>query len=814
MGSPRGWQLTPAHPLALQIAADVRISKTDYTDDQSWELVLGSVDSAALALQTRYGGRVGLASFVPMWWVDGQPIYQYQAYALPPTITAFAPAYVEAQARITPRLALKADHWVIDSHAVGVRYTVKNLSRQPIDVLFDLIPFLAAGGKELKATPIKRNGTPAGISLGALGRSTPLIVLEGGSPSAEAGSTKLSMSTRIQANGSLAIRWLHLGDESAAAGFIRADALFKLNWMSAIRRIVQQADPIPRIETGDADADAAISFAYQQLMQGFMRSTARFAHPSFVAARQPTWGYSAAGDGSDHPRAWKGQTPPLTYLTALAAAPINPALAQGLVRNYLSIQREDGWIDWRASLNGQKDDLLCLPILCRLTWALYRITGDAAFLREMFPGLARFLNRWLRPDHDQDADGLPEWQSEQQTGFPYMPTFAVGLGYGQNLDIRTVEAPDLAAYLLSEALHLQQIAAELGDARLADKLPGVIDKLGAQLDALWFGDRYAYRDRDTHLSQAGSALLEEGRGDEEHLVVHTFEQPQRLIVIVTGGVDHVPRLSVTLQGRGADGQPRTEKLGDSAFAWSNGRGVCTSGVVYTALDSVRAEGLSRVYKISVRTADHQRRDMGSLLPLWAGSLSAERTAALVGQLTDPMHFWLPNGTAMLSAQDKAFNAIKTGEGGGIWGYWVTLMGEALVVGGQRQAAADLLKRVMAVQVHALKAQRAFSEFYHTSEPTPLGERGHLHGIVPLHLLHTVLGVWIRSRREVRIDGAFVWGQPYTITAYDVNVKRDAQHTVITFPSQYTVTLPADAPPQHVIDPTETRPKSASSKDAP
>jgi len=36
----RDWFLTWDDPLALRIAADTRLTPTDYTDDQSWELAL------------------------------------------------------------------------------------------------------------------------------------------------------------------------------------------------------------------------------------------------------------------------------------------------------------------------------------------------------------------------------------------------------------------------------------------------------------------------------------------------------------------------------------------------------------------------------------------------------------------------------------------------------------------------------------------------------------------------------------------------------------------------------------------------------
>ena len=82
-------------------------------------------------------------------------------------------------------------------------------------------------------------------------------------------------------------------------------------------------------------------------------------------------------------------------------------------------------------------------ILARLTWGLWQYSQDDEFLREVYPGLLRFFERWLTCDADKD--GFPEWQSETQTGYTFMPSLALGLPWGQNADIRTVEAPDLLA---------------------------------------------------------------------------------------------------------------------------------------------------------------------------------------------------------------------------------------------------------------------------------------------------------------------------------------------------------------------------------
>ena len=61
--------------------------------------------------------------------------------------------------------------------------------------------------------------------------------------------------------------------------------------------------------------------------------------------------------------------------------------------------------------------------------------------------LVSFFQRWF--DMDQDGDGLPEWSHLGQ-GAAGSPTLArTTLGAGP--DVTTVEAPDLAAYLICEA---------------------------------------------------------------------------------------------------------------------------------------------------------------------------------------------------------------------------------------------------------------------------------------------------------------------------------------------------------------------------
>jgi hypothetical protein len=470
-------------------------------------------------------------------------------------------------------------------------------------------------------------------------------------------------------------------------------------------------------------------------------------------------------------------------------------MAEGVLRNYLAVQRPDGWIDWKPGLAGQQQGILCLPVLARLAWGIWQYTENDAFLAEVFPGLLRFFERWL--DCDTDGDGFPEWQSEVQTGYPFMPSFALGLPWGQNADIRTVEPPDLLAYLLSEAASLREIAYYLRRDVDMLKIEQQVNALSARLENLWNAaqGRYTYRDRDTHTTTGSVQVLQDGRGDEDHILALKLTPPNRLIVQVSGGTGPAPKIKLRLSGIDASGN-RVQEDNDS-LTWTVGRGVYTSRTAFSQIDRIRVEGIASVFKVSARTMATDSFDMNGLLPLWAVGIPPNHADALIAHATNTAEFLHANGIAMLSARDPYYAPARAEGSAGVWAYWLTLIGEGLVERGRVDLATDLLKRLMKAQTATLRGGKAFFEFYHADEPHGMGERGSTLGLVPLHLLLRVLGVRVVSKSRVWTGGAFDWGSAVSVTQHGVTVRRSAQGTDIRFPSGETVSLPANAPWQEV-----------------
>ncbi len=787
------WHLDSNAPYCLHIAANARLSSTDYRNDQIWEALPGSGESPALALQTRLGGRAGLVSLVPMWIHDGRSIYQAQAYSRPPYITGFAPGYLRFEAAITPHLALQAEYWAMESHAIGVQFTLANVHTEPLDVELDVIAFVGINNKEQPLVPLP---SVDALSLGTIGNLQPVILLENGQVENESPSKpKLKRTFTIEGRKKIGIRLIHAGLGDVKQSLALAQKWIKTDWEAAFSQIEVNAQSIPQIQTGDDDTDATIAFAYRELVQSFLKATSSLPYPSFVATREP-------GRGSNtNDKGWNGQSPTLAYLAGLGIASVDAELAQGLIGNYLAVQQNDGWIDNKPGLAGQKQSVLCMPILARLSWGIFQYTEDSQFLKDGFPKLLKFFQRWLQPDLDKDRDGLPEWQNEVQTGYVFTPTFATWQAWGGGADIRTLETPDLLAYLLSEAKSLKEIAYYLRDANAEKQMDEHIVHLETVLESLWNTDlgRYSYRDRDTHLTTGRVDIIKDARGMDELLPAEKLNPPNRLVVRVSGGVNLQPKMTLKLDGFDPNGKATSEQASGEQFIWAGGRGVYTSKQAFSQIDRISFEGLSRVYRVDVHTVDTTRLDINSLLPLWSASVPAEHADALMALLSDPNHFWRETGISINSAQDANFDPKNADGSGGVWPYWLTLIGESLIELGHIEHATELLQRILNMQTQVLKSNKRFSEFYNSDKAEGLGEPANVGGIVPLHLLMRVIGVRVISSSKVWVGGKFIWGKPITIQQRGVLVERQEAETKITFPSGHSVTVSGDDW-QEVTDP--------------
>ncbi len=799
----RSQSIEPGRPFEFHLAADSRGSRTDYTDDQVWTVRLGGREEAALAFQTQFGGRAGLVSLVPMWRIADRLIYQQPAYSRSPVITHFAPDFLQVEAALQPELELLARFWAMESHAAGGEFCLSHQGDEPIRLQLQLFGHVAINRRQRKLNVLTLVDQTLALHLGQIGGINPVVTLEGAGFEVYGGrinSPMIGCQLELAPGETIRIPFVVAGLADMRDSFSVAMNWMSRPWDSYFEGIDRRAAALPKISSGNADWDRLIDLSYAQLIKSFLQPTEHLPHPSIVANRVSNRGWSRRGDGADHIRAWSGQDPILSYLVASAIASADSELAKGIIRNYLSLQDESGYIDRQPGLAGQRQGLLMMPILARMSWNVYQVTDDQAFVAEVLPALLAFFGRWQAADLDADGDGSPEWRSERQMGYIAFPTFGRGQAWAQGAAIHQMETPDLLAYLISEADALRQMAELLGEAETVKMLAGKLELLEAQLEDLWDGDRYRYRDRDSHLTGEGIELLRAGTGDQVHVILEELPAPARVMIRVVGGVSQRPNITLTLEGKDETGAACQIEATVDDFLWQNRQGIFTTEQVLSHIERIFVKGLSRVYKVYAHTIDSSRLDINALLPLFCGRLSSDRAAALVELALDEAHFWRPSGLSMVSAKDRNFDPSNARGGGGIWMYWLSLVGDGMVQAGYRKEATDLVKRVLTCLSRVLEREGYLSQFYHADEAVGFGEDHHIGGVVPLKLLSDVIGVTIPGADRVWVGGDFSWGEPITIEQHGVTVRRSADEISIVFPSGHKDTLLADAPWQLLLDP--------------
>ncbi len=804
----RRQSITAERPFEFHLAADARSSRTDYVDDQAWAVRLGARDEAALAFQTEFGGRAGLVSLVPMWRVESGVIYQHLGYARAPVITYFAADFIQVEAAPIADLDLVARFWTMDSRVAGAEFNLKNQGADHLSLQLDVFGHVVISGRNQKLNVLTMADYSLALHLGEIGNLDPVVTLEGASVEVYGGrisSPKIGCLIELAPGASMRIPFVVAGLEDMRDSYSVAMNWMSRPWAPYFEQIERNAAAIPKISTGKAEWDLLVDYSAAQLIKSLMDPTEHLPHYSLVAYRCADRGWSRRGDGADHVRAWSGQDPTFTVAAAAALAGIDHALAKGILRNYFAASDEAGVIDRRPGLGGQRQGVLQIPILARLCLTIVEETNDQAFAAETLPALRAFFSRWLA--QDADGDGVPEWAAERQMGYIAFPTFGRGQAWAQGADARQLEAPDLLAYLISEADALRQLATLSGESETAEFAEEHLHLLEAHLEEFWDGSRYAYRDRDSHLTSASVDLVYRGAGDQVHEIGQELEKPARVMVRVVGGVSQRPRITMRLEGKDQRGAALLVEASVDDFLWQNRQGVYTTEQPLAQVERIAIKGLSRVYKVYARTLDSSRLDINALLPLWTGRLAPERAAALVELALDEAHFLRPNGLTMVSASDRNYDPSNVRGGGGIWIYWLTLVCEGMLKTGYRQEATEIVKRLLDALSRVLEREGRLTQFYHADEAKGFGEDHHLDGIAPLKLLSDVIGIRIIAADKVWLGGEFTWNQPVTVEQHGVTVSRSAQESRVEFPTGHVITLEAEAPWQSVQDP---RPPEAES----
>lgn len=778
----RTWSLDPEVGLSLRLAADARISTPDYVDDQIWELSFEGGEPASLALQTTYGLRARGMRIFPGFSLGGEVLTDPGEFYSGPVVQRFFPNYLRIQFVPFQNLEVWAEYWVLDSHTLAGRFNLSNLGNDTLQLQIRLYSLLVPGegGKRMSAWQHMGVTSLAGRTEDL----TPVTFIMGGAQVEHTVYPSLLLSRSLHPGEMNNVLWSHASLKDSISSFDAARAAVSRPWEAEVARLELLNESMIDIETGDQEWDAAFMLSQKVALGSFVGPTQALPKPSFVFSRIPDRGFSRLGDGSDHGWQWEGQTAIHAYILLPLIIHAAPELAKGMIRNFLSVQRPNGFIDWKPGLGGQRSEALANPLLATLAWKTYEHTEDRHFLSEVFPSLLEFLEIWFSQEHDRDEDGLPEWDHTLQMGFDDCPTFVPWQPWGQGLDITRVETPDLASYLYRECQSLIQIAGELHHDEQIPPLQERADRLRQIIEAMWSedGSIYRYRDRDVHHCPKGE-VLGSGSGEFSIPVEKIFDEPVRIVIRSVGqeGLGHTAKIFI--HGRGKRGRHRVEQLREKHFRWFSNLGTATSEKTYVEIERIEVTGLGDEFMTVVSTADFTREDVSLLLPLWAGVPESGRAEAMVRKtILTPDHFWRPFGITSCSVMDPAYEAANKQGAGGVWMFWNVLLGEALLEYGYRKEAAGLFQNLMQAVVLTLRKDKAFREIYHPDIAEGSGERDHVSGLVPLGLFLGCLGIHLIGYDKFILQGSSPFPWPVAVRWKGIEFHCLEDRKEVTFPS--------------------------------
>jgi hypothetical protein len=785
----RDWALKIGDPLSLTLAADARLSVPDYVDDQIWELEIGTGEPAALAIRTTFGLRARNMRLFYRFGELGKTLSNPSEFRAPLRLRRFHPNFLHLTFSPFEDLEITAEYWIPQSHALAGRLIVVNRTAFARKLNLELCGAL---------TPLDgQSFAPAqqqmvNILVGHTSGLAPVLFMSGGPNPGSGPHPSLAIGLELDPSATRSIAWTLASESSPEASFELARQVTARPWEAERARIeLLDAGDVLDIQSGDPDWDAVLAFSQKTALGLFYAGNDSLPNPSFVQARQPDGGYSHRGDGRDYPPAWNGQSALETYYLS-SLLPAARRLTRGLLENFLGIQTQEGFIDGKPGLAGQRAKYLVAPLIASLAWKYYEDTLDESFLVQAFPKMLAFFWNWFTPEHDRDGDGIPEWDHVLQTGFEDHPLFDVWHPWSQGVSFSALHNPELEAMLYREAHSLILIAGKLDRGDAVSLLRAQMLKLRSGVEAAWDAGSalYGYRDRITKQDQLGRVVAKHrGSGNMRPRV--EFEQPVHLLVEVQTKSPTANRPVVEIGELAGAGRGESEVIEENQFKWRSGGLVATSLKVFSRIGRISIKGLEDHDKIIIQTVDPKAKDITLFTPLWAGIPDHQRAQVMISRsLLDADQFDRPFGIpAIPNLQDPEADMIAMS----VHLPWNQLIGEGLLAYGYRNEAARLTVHLVNTVIHNLKQTRSFYAQYHAETGTGIGERGALTGLAPVGLFLQTLGVTILSPTRVRLEGQNPFAWPVTLLYKGLKVVRGHDQTEVIFSNGKSVSVTDPAP---------------------
>jgi hypothetical protein len=771
---------------SLVLAADARFSPTDYTNDHIWEINRSSGDPAGLAVRTTFGLRVRSFRLIPQFSERQHTLTDPHQFESKPVIHQAFPNYALLTFAPYGGIDVIYEAWVPDSHSLALRMTLQNSGVTPRNIFVQLLCLLSPGGEGHRMVSTEIQGTT--VLSGSSAGIHPTILMVGGGQVDQGPLPAYSFSMNLFPGTSYQATFVEAALENETASFEHARRIASRSWEAEKCQIELVNRDTIEIHTGNPSWNNLFGLAQQIGHQLRVGPADGLPFRSFVFARQPDLGYSPRGDGTDYNHLWNGQTPLGSYYLFRL---LNPALveeAKQWVRNFFAVQNPDnGEIDWKPGMAGQRSYLMATPLLAAMVWEIYQLTDDLEFLEESFRPLVNYLQAWFSLRHDQDGDGIPEWDHPAQIGFEEHPYFGISEESNAGADISAAESPALCALLYRECQALMQIGEKLQQVEVLSPLIAYRDTLEIAVQTSWDENLYtfAYWDRDTHQIPRGEPLGQlEGNGSLP--IRENFKTPARLVMQINSAHGLQPRPLITIYGKDSRGNTVERIILPERWYWFLERGSVTTHDLFSHVESVKIQGLNSGDVIKVSSFDYRTEDLSLTFPLYARMIDSTLAINSIEKtILNPDGYWKPFG---LAACPDRRNQNHTSLGGQVLLPWNSMVGSSLLTYGYRMKAAELFTHLMQGIEYSFSKNGGFTRRFSAEDGAGYGELNTLEGLPPLGFFFEVLGVQIITAWKVRLEGTNPFPWPVKLFYRGLTIERRIDRTNLTFPDGQKLTV--------------------------
>jgi hypothetical protein len=790
----RTWNLGLNDPYQLIVAADSRFCENQYTNDHIYEIRLDGGEPTALALYTTFGLRARSLRVFPRFMQGDKTLTNPLDFQRQPKIMRLYPNFLDIQYAPFGQIDVLTEYWAISSQVIGGRIKFSNPS-----VVREVFTFEWNG----LLSPLGQGSAMAVSEMGMhnvlVGESDGLHILcflTGAPQSGEGPYAGLSLEIDLNPGDSRQISWVLTAQPDLQTAYDLARQESARAWDAELARIelTNQSESI-QITTGDPEWDAVFMLAQRTANQLIFPASEALPNPSFVMTRQPDNGFSMRGDGSDYNTLWNGQTALDALYLSDILLPTRADLVRGFVDNFFVSINENGFIDWKPGLKGQRAGRLAQPLLAHLAWLAYEVSADETWLGNVFPNLLSFFKYWLGKDNDRDQDNFPECSHPYQLGLDETPLFSLLHECMHGVETSAIETPALAVMLFQEARALYKMAMVLNFEQDCDWLDLQINRLRAVVEETWDDGVYSYlhRDAHTHTSHKGETLVvltEPGK----YPLTHEFVNPQRLQLRLVTHEEITRRTHIKLSGK--NGQKRViEDIPPRAIQWLHGIGRYTSQNHFTSLKEVTIKGMAIGETCQIGTIDFSLEDISLLLPLWTGIPSPQRAKKMIDHTIlarYQQHYGLPvcpQGRPEKCADTQFLVRLP----------WNSLILEGLLHYQYRKEAAVLFDGVMHAVIQTYHSDHACRATYHAMSGIGSGERNILTGLAPVGLFLKILGLQKISTKKIIVHGFNPFSWPVTVQYLGSKIEFFSDNTQITFRGRQPVVISGDGPFEISLD---------------